>query len=86
MNKNNDLVNVKRNELFKEYFGVGDRFFMDELTSSILSRYEFDVIKFDQWCQDKHGYDEENGSCSDFVAEKWGEDCRKFIESLLVVS
>ena len=55
----NELVNSKRNELFQTYFGVSEKFFQDMEISALLGRYEFDVIKFDDWCHTEHGYDED---------------------------
>ena len=81
---NNEMVDRKWNDLFLKHFGVGDRFFMDVPMSLVCGRYEFDVLKFDDWCHTEHGYKEKkHGSCSDFIKFKWGKDVALYIEQLL---
>ena len=78
------LNDPKRNSLFRHFFDVGEKQFMDELVSMAINNYSFDVIKFDEWCHTHHGYKEKtHGSCLDFVKYKWGEDAANFLLSLL---
>ena len=80
----NEMVNKERNDLFLKHFGQGDRFFMDPLMSTMCGRYEFDVLKFDDWCHKIHGYKEEkHGSCVDFITLTWGKDVALYIQQLL---
>lgn len=59
---------------FKEIFDVPLMKFVDEMLFSITHQFHFDIIKFDDWLQNKHGYEtEKDGSIKDFVAKKWGD-------------
>ena len=68
---------------FLEYFGVRDKF-MDRMLTVLTKKYQLDIIKFDDWLAEFHGYDcETHGSMADFITLKFGEEACAFIRSLL---
>ena len=68
---------------FRRYFGVDD-IFADSMIMILTKKYSLDVIKFDKWLQDYHGYDIEiHGSTYDFIKLRFGDDALKFIKNVI---
>ena len=68
---------------FRKFFGVGD-IFKDDLMTSCKKRYQIDIIKFDDWMIKNRGYNcERHGSLSDFITEAFGKEANDFIWELL---
>ncbi len=67
---------------FQAYFKVQDKF-QDRAMTMLMGSYVLDLIKFDDWLHEVHGYEEEiHGSTADFVENSFGSDACSFIRSL----
>jgi hypothetical protein len=63
--------------LFSSYFGISLRLFWHPITG-------FDIIKFDDFCKEKHGYVEDGKtSLKDFLTAKHGKEAATLIENLI---
>jgi len=72
----------KHSAEFRKVFGVPLERFTGSLTV-LLGKFDFDVIRFDDWCK-THGYLEDNKtSCADFVRHKWGKGAEALILQIL---
>lgn len=71
------------NKEFEHYFNIIDKF-RDHLVTYFTGKYSFDILRFEKWLQEVHGYNpESNISMKDFVREKFGQDAVDFIYSIL---
>jgi len=72
-----------KNKEFLQNFGARD-IFINFLISKISGKYSLDVVKFNKWLEDHHGYDiKVHGSTHDFILLRFGEKGVEFIKSLL---
>lgn len=72
-----------KNKEFRLHFNTNDKF-RDHLTSYLIKRYSIDILNFDDWLHQEHGYTvEEYGSMEDFIKVKFGQEAVDFIFSLL---
>ncbi len=70
-----------KNKEFQHFFNTHD-IFMSPL-SHIIGKYSFDILKFDDFMINNHGYNiEKDGSLRDFVEKTFGTDAVLFILSL----
>ncbi|KKN58784.1 hypothetical protein LCGC14_0548790 [marine sediment metagenome] len=68
---------------FQTYFGTQDKF-RDNLITLATGKYSIDIIKFDEWLKEEHGYNETvDGSMEDFIKVSFGQEAVEFIVSLL---
>jgi len=71
---------------FKYHFQVGD-IFQDRLISAISGKYSLDIVKFNDFLHNRHGYKEkEHGSMMDFIEMKFGIEALNFIKGLLCIN
>ncbi len=67
---------------FQTYFGINDKF-RDNLITLASGKYSLDIIKFDEWLKEEHGYNESmNGSMADFIKATFGQKTVEFVASL----
>mgnify|MGYP001573201266 CR=1 FL=1 len=75
----------KHSKAFRRIFGVSLERFTGSLAllASLSGRFDFDVIKFDDWCKTM-GYIEDNEtSCADFIMSKWGKDAEDLVQKII---
>ena len=71
-----------KHKQFKKYFNTSDKF-MDYHISMLTGKYTLNIIAFDNYMQTQ-GYDiEKHGSLAMFIEKNYGDDAKKFIESVL---
>jgi hypothetical protein len=68
---------------FERRFGIRNSF-KDTLLMAATGRYQFDLIAFDEYLHEQHGYrEDEHGSCKDFVKARFGDEAVEFLERLI---
>lgn len=76
------MSDYNKSKEFMTYFKTYDRF-RDNIATFFAGKYKIDIIKFNDWCRDTQGYkEEETGSLSEFVRNKFGKSAEDFISSL----
>jgi len=67
---------------FQTYFSTNDKF-RDNLITLASGKYSLDVIEFDEWLKEEHGYNESrDGSMADFIKSTFGQKAAEFVVSL----
>jgi len=68
---------------FRKFFGVED-IFRDDIMTFYKKRYAINIIKFDDWMIENHGYNcEIHGSLRNFITNTFGKEACDFIWELL---
>lgn len=57
--------------------------FMDKIMSVVTKKYSLDIIKLNDYMIKNRGYDEEDGSLSDFILKEYGKDAVDFIKNAI---
>lgn len=57
--------------------------FIDSIISAATKKYSLNIIKLNDWMIKNKGYNEKNGSLSNFILEKYGQDAVAFIKACL---
>lgn len=76
------MVRSQHSRAFYQTFQIPLEHFTGSLTP-LLGKFDFDVVKFDDWCKTV-GYVEDNKtSCADFVKAKWGKAAQNLILKII---
>lgn len=75
---------AKAKKRFTELFGLSAGQFMDSDLTVIGKKLSIDIVALDDWMREHEGYEEEkDGSLSDFIKAKYGEEAEKFVSTHL---
>ncbi len=77
------MSDFNKNREFRNYFNTQDKF-RDYFMCFVAGKYVLDIFKFELWCRETHGYnEEEHGSLQNFLISKFGKKAEEFIVSVL---
>lgn len=70
-------------QAFHRVFHVPLEGFASELTG-FLGRFDFDIVRFDDWCKRTYGYTEAaHGSLKSFLRSKFGLEAARLVEKII---